>query len=70
MTEPGSDERFAELADIGALGRGQRAQRWRSLLEEWRVRLMAPADDPGSDYPDPDQTPAGDPPEYDPTPPA
>lgn len=71
MTETGSDERFASYADIGAIGRGYRHERLRTLLEEWRLRNYPPEDDPGEDHPDPDQAPPADQehPEYDPTPP-
>jgi hypothetical protein len=70
MTEPGSDQMFSELADTSAINHGYRLERLGLLLEEWRVRMQptdAP-DEPGQDYPDPDETPPGDPPEFDPTP--
>lgn len=73
-TEPGSDARFAELADTSEIGHRARLERVRALLEEWRVRsLTLPAvdDEPGEDHPDPDEPPPADEPhpEFDPTPP-
>ena len=69
-TETGSDARLREVADMGAINRGYRLERFRHMLEEWRVRQTAPAsDEPGQGHPDPDETPPGDPPDYDPLPP-
>lgn len=69
-TEPGSDAQFAALADTSAIGRAHRAERWRAFFEEVRTRLTAVADDPGVDYPDPDEAPPDDEPhdEYNPLP--
>lgn len=70
MTEKGSDEQLLSAADVGAINRGYRLERFRHMLEEWRVRAMsADVDEPGESHPDPDETPEGDPPEYDPLPP-
>lgn len=70
-TDPGSDDMFAELADTSAINHGYRLERLRLLLEEWRVRTQpfpAVDDEPGEDHLEPDETPAGDPPEFDPLP--
>lgn len=74
MTEQGSDQLFAELADIARLLDGVRADDARRAAEEERVRavvLPVVDDEPGEQYPDPDEAPpAADAPQFDPTPPA
>jgi hypothetical protein len=73
MTEPGSDEQFARIADTAAIAADARRWRLAGLLEEWRVRAQPNAPgDPGADHPDPDVAPPADEPhpEFDPLPPA
>jgi hypothetical protein len=73
MTEIGSDEQFAEVADVSAINSALRAEWWARLAEEWRSTTAHEAEDePGEDFPDPDEAPPGDEdhPEFDPLPPA
>lgn len=69
-TELGSDAQFKRLDDTAQIGSGFRAEARRALLEEWRTRMQPTeaAGEPGQDFPDPDETPPGDPPEFDPLP--
>lgn len=71
MTEPGSDRQFVKLADASAINRQARAAALRRAVEEWRTAHAPEADDePGTQYPDPDEAPPADEPhpEFDPTP--
>ena len=70
--EDGSDEMLARIGDMSALDRVYRAERRRHDREEQALRRIGPAtDEPGRDYPDPDEAPPMDQahPEFDPTPP-
>lgn len=71
MTEKGSDELLAEIANADTVNDGVDAEEYDLEEEEERLLATAPADDePGKGYPDPDQTPdEGTPPEFDPLPP-
>lgn len=69
-SEKGSDELLAEVGDPAVITEVLEADEHALADEEQRVAKTAPAqDEPGEGYPDPDETPDGDPPEYDPTPP-
>lgn len=69
MTEKGSDELLAEVADA-PVDRAVAETEAQLDAEERRLRAISPAEHELSGaYPDPDETPSGDPPEYDPTPP-
>lgn len=68
--QPGSDEMFRELADTSRIKVDVRVDDRHRAVEEWRVAHISEAgDEPGEQHPDPDETPSGDPPEYDPLPP-
>jgi hypothetical protein len=72
MTDEGSDEQFARIADTAAIAADARRRRAAGLLEEWRVRAQpSTPGDPGADHPDPDVAPPADAPhpEFDPLPP-
>jgi len=69
MTEKGSDELLAEAGatDIDAMVGAEEA---RGAQEEANLAATPPADDePGQQYPNPDETPDGEAEEYDPMPP-
>lgn len=72
MSEKGSDEMLAELADFGSVDAGVRAELERVSAEEQRVAAVPVDDDPGRDHPDPDEGPPPhqEHPEFDPVPPA
>ena len=57
MTEIGSDERLAQLADTSAINRLARLDRARRILEEWNVMRAPLLQDPGADHQAPDQAP-------------
>jgi hypothetical protein len=70
MTEKGSDELLRKVADPDRVMQGVENEEGWLADEEARVVATAPADEePGQAYPDPDATPEGAPPEYDPLPP-
>jgi len=71
MTEKGSDELLLELIDDpDTIDDAAVDDEERLGEEEDRVIAAGPAtDEPGEQHPDPDETPSGDPPEYDPLPP-
>lgn len=70
MTEPGSDLRLAAIADPEQIEDLVRAEHERTHAEEARL-TGAREEDPGRDYPDPDETPPMDEAheEWDPLPP-
>lgn len=72
MTEKGSDQMLAELADLGSVDAGVRAEQERLAVEDRRCATAPAAEnEPGAQYPDPDEAPpAAGAPAYDPTPPA
>ena len=69
MTEPGSDELLAQVGDPAQVYGLADAEQRALDAEEDRVLATEPEDDPGTQYPDPDETPDGDAEEYDPMPP-
>lgn len=70
MTEMGSDAQLAAIALPHEVTRPVEDERRRQAAEEARVQAAAPAVmEPGEDFPDPDEIPPGDPPDYDPMPP-
>jgi hypothetical protein len=70
MTEIGSDAQLAARSLPHEVSRPVVAERQSHDREEWRVRAAAPAVmEPGDDFPDPDEIPPGDPPDYNPMPP-
>lgn len=70
MIEPGSDELLRARRHEEDIAEPVLEDDDRRAVEEQRVVDAEPADDePGEPHPDPDQTPAGEAPEYDPTPP-
>lgn len=54
MTEKGSDELFAEVADATSLDNALNEQEAASAAEEARVIAAPVEDDPGDDYPPPE----------------
>lgn len=69
MTEPGSDELFAQIATVSELDDGVRDEQARLEAEEIRVSgVTASRREPGIQYPQRDETPEGPGPEYDPLP--
>jgi hypothetical protein len=73
MSEQGSDAQFADLADTDAMLDAVQADDAARAAEEQRVSTQTDTlEEPGDQYPDPDQAPPPDEPhdEYDPTPPA
>jgi hypothetical protein len=69
MTEKGSDELLAEIATSQEIRAGVDADQEALDEEEARVTSVEPEDDPGKQYPDPDETPDGEPEENDTNPP-
>jgi hypothetical protein len=69
MTEKGSDELLAELGDTHEVMAPVIADAIALGEEERRVVSAEPEDDPGTQYPDPDEVPDGEGEEYDPMPP-
>lgn len=74
MAEKGSDQMFAELADTGSLDTAVKADDQARAEEEARVSgepLPVVDDEPGEQYPDPDEPPPPGEPhdEFDPLPP-
>lgn len=71
----GSDDHLRQLlvVDPGRIEWLVRLERARILLEEWKLLITSPAkNEPGRQYPDPDEAPPADEPhdEFDPLPPA
>jgi hypothetical protein len=72
VSELGSDRQLHEVADTSAVNAPVRREQLRNFVEEWRTRSAPQAEDePGVDYPDPDEAPPADEPhdEFDPLPP-
>jgi hypothetical protein len=65
MTEKGSDELLAEAGDTHEVMAPVVADGIALGEEERRVRVAEPDDDPGKQYPDPDEIPDGEPEEHD-----
>jgi hypothetical protein len=70
VTEMGSDAQLSVMTLPHEVSRPVDAERQRHDEEEARVQAAAPAVmEPGDDFPDPDEIPPGNPPDYDPMPP-
>jgi hypothetical protein len=70
VTEIGSDAQLAAMSLPHEVTRLVVIEQGFRTAEEQRVLAAAPAVmEPGDDFPDPDEIPPGDPPDYDPMPP-
>lgn len=72
MTEKGSDELLAEIDPTAPERMAKHLKseaHWLGIEEDAVARAAPAVIEPGDDFPDPDEIPPGDPPDYDPMPP-